>query len=33
MTVRRGRLVRLADWFHVKQDSPTLPLDPRGPRP
>jgi hypothetical protein len=33
MTVRRGRLVRLADWFQVKQDSPTLPHDPRARRP
>jgi hypothetical protein len=32
MTVRRGRLVRLADWFHVKKDSPTLPHDPRSRR-
>ena len=27
---RRGRLVRLADWFHPKKDGPQLPHDPRG---
>ena len=29
MAMRRGRLVRLADWFQVKKDTPTLPHDPR----
>jgi hypothetical protein len=33
LTIRRGRLVRLADWFHVKKDGPTLPHDPRSRRP
>ena len=32
LTTRRGRLVRLADWFQAKKDGPTLPHDPRGPR-
>ena len=32
MTIRRGRLVRLADWFHVKKDGPTLtPATPAVP--
>ena len=30
---RRGRLVRLADWFQPKKDGPQLPHDPRGIRP
>lgn len=30
---RRGRLVRLADWFQPKKDGPQLPHDPRGRRP
>ena len=32
LTTRRGRLVRLTDWFHSKKDSPTLPHDPRAGR-
>jgi hypothetical protein len=32
LTTRRGRLVRLADWFQAKKDGPTLPHDPRGRR-
>lgn len=32
LSTRRGRLVRLADWFQVKKDGPGLPLDPRGRR-
>ena len=33
LTTRRGRLVRLTDWFQAKKDGPTLPHDPRGRRP
>ena len=33
LTTRRGRLVRLADWFQAKKDGPTLPHDPRSRRP
>ena len=33
LNTRRGRLVRLADWFHVKKDPKTLPHDPRRRRP
>ena len=29
MTTRRGRLVRLADWFGTKRTPATLPRDPR----
>ena len=29
---RRGRLVRLADWFQSKKEGPQLPNDPRGKR-
>jgi len=29
---RRGRLVRLSDWFQPKKDGPTLPHDPRSGR-
>ena len=32
LTIRKGRLVRLADWFQPKKDSPTLPHDPRTGR-
>ena len=32
LTTRRGRLVRLADWFQAKKAGPTLPHDPRGRR-
>ena len=32
LPTRRGRLVRLADWFQAKKDAPTLPHDPRAPR-
>jgi hypothetical protein len=32
LTTRRGRLVRLADWFQVKKDRMTLPHDPRARR-
>jgi len=32
LSTRRGRLVRLADWFQVKKDAQGLPLDPRGKR-
>ena len=32
LTTRRGRLVRLADWFQAKKAGPTLPHDPRAPR-
>jgi hypothetical protein len=32
LTTRRGRLVRLADWFLPKKEGPTLPQDPRGRR-
>lgn len=32
LNTRRGRLVRLADWFHVKKDPKTLPHDPRRRR-
>jgi hypothetical protein len=30
---RRGRLVRLSDWFQPKKDQRTLPHDPRQKRP
>ena len=33
LSTRRGRLVRLADWFQVKKETPGLPHDPRGKRP
>lgn len=33
LTTRRGRLVRLSDWFQLKKDQPGLPLDPRRRRP
>ena len=33
LTTRRGRLVRLADWFQAKKDGPALPHDPRSRRP
>ena len=29
LTTRRGRLVRLSEWFQVRKDAPTLPHDPR----
>jgi hypothetical protein len=29
LATRRGRLVRLVDWFQVKKEAPKLPLDPR----
>ena len=29
LTTRRGRLVRLTDWFQPKKDEPALPHDPR----
>ena len=32
LSPRRGRLVRLADWFQAKKDGPTRPHDPRGRR-
>jgi hypothetical protein len=32
LSTRRGRLVRLTDWFHVKKDPKTLPHDPRRGR-
>jgi hypothetical protein len=32
LSKRRGRLVRLADWFQVKKDGPRLPHDPRTGR-
>jgi len=32
LTTRRGRLVRLVDWFQVKKEGPGLPHDPRGRR-
>ena len=32
LSTRRGRLVRLADWFQVKKTPDTLPPDPRGKR-
>lgn len=32
LSIRKGRLVRLADWFHVKKDSAGLPHDPRSRR-
>jgi len=32
LSTRRGRLVRLADWFQVKKEAPGLPHDPRGRR-
>ena len=33
LTTRRGRLVRLGDWFQPKRESPGLPADPRQKRP
>lgn len=32
LSTRRGRLVRLADWFQIKKDPKTLPHDPRRKR-
>jgi hypothetical protein len=32
LATRRGRLVRLTDWFQVKKDPQTLPHDPRRKR-
>ncbi len=32
LSTRRGRLVRLTDWFQVKKDPTTLPHDPRRGR-
>jgi hypothetical protein len=32
MTTRKGRLVRLSDWFSTKPDRPSLPHDPRHRR-
>jgi hypothetical protein len=32
LSTRRGRLVRLTDWFQVKKDPKTLPHDPRRGR-
>ena len=32
LATRRGRLVRLTDWFQVKKDPKTLPHDPRRGR-
>ena len=32
LTTRRGRLVRLGDWFQPKRDAPGLPYDPRQRR-
>jgi hypothetical protein len=32
LTTRRGRLVRLSDWFQPKREDPILPHDPRGNR-
>ena len=32
LSTRRGRLVRLTDWFQVKKDPKTLPHDPRRRR-
>ncbi len=32
LSTRRGRLVRLTDWFQVKKDPQTLPHDPRRKR-
>jgi hypothetical protein len=32
LSTRRGRLVRLTDWFQVKKDSANLPHDPRQGR-
>ena len=32
LSTRRGRLVRLTDWFQVKKDLKTLPHDPRRGR-
>jgi hypothetical protein len=32
MTTRKGRLVRLSDWFSTKTDRPPLPHDPRHRR-
>ena len=33
LSKRRGRLVRLADWFQPKKEGPKLPHDPRAKRP
>ena len=33
LSKRRGRLVRLADWFQPKREGATLPHDPRAKRP
>jgi hypothetical protein len=32
LPTRRGRLVRLTDWFQVKKEPPSLPYDPRQRR-
>ena len=32
LSTRRGRLVRLSEWFQVKKDAPALPHDPRVKR-
>jgi hypothetical protein len=32
MTTRKGRLVRLSDWFSTRADHPSLPHDPRQRR-
>jgi hypothetical protein len=32
LSTRRGRLVRLSDWFQVRKQPATLPHDPRGKR-
>jgi hypothetical protein len=32
LSIRKGRLVRLTDWFQTKKDSPGLPHDPRRRR-
>jgi hypothetical protein len=32
LSTRRGRLVRLTDWFQVRKEAPQLPHDPRGQR-
>lgn len=32
LMTRRGRLVRLGDWFQPRKESPGLPLDPRQRR-
>jgi hypothetical protein len=32
LATRRGRLVRLSDWFQLKKEAPSLPHDPRQRR-